>query len=182
MGFNYHEYVEEQIELFKKYSQLYDESTVEISHIEINNAMVYYSSINAMLNAEYQRKKKESKSAKDEFQQWYDSKYIETKLELESDRPKSYNVPKNEVEANVRVKYAKENKAYQSLITDLDLAVSFLRRLMDQWKQHGQILMTLSQNMRQEMKSFTFENVVNNAEKPAKDVNSRVVRRREVKR
>ena len=178
--FDYFDFVEKQIEMFKKYSQLYDDHTVEISHIEVNNAMVYYSAVNGTLNAEYQRKKLEHKEIKEEFQKWWDEKYIEVKLSLESDRPKSYNVPKNEVETNVRVSYAEKYKNYQNLITDLELAVSFLRRLMDQWKQHGNILIALSQNMRQEMKSFALENSVANAEKPT--VEKKVPVRRVVKR
>jgi len=159
--FNFVEYVEEQIEMFKMYSKMYEDGSHEFSSNEINNALLHFTGVSSALSAEYQFRKKNLATAKKDFQIWLDSKFIEAKKKVMEGKPASFKPAKTEIDIYMRYSNVELWKKYSDLIEDGELAVRFLRRLLEQWKQHGQIMIALSHNMRSEMQSFGITNAVN---------------------
>ena len=178
--FDYIDYVEEQIELFQKYSKLYDDYLQEVNGNQINNALAHYSGVNSTLNAEYQRKKKQLNDTIREYQEWFDNKFMGVKDKVHGGKPSSFKASQKEIEIQLRYENSKEYKEYQQVISDLEHSTAFLRRLLEQWKRHGDMIIALSQNMRSEMKSFGLENIVNSREKLPQRFENAPVRKRTI--
>jgi len=163
-SFDYLSFVEEQIEQFKKASDLIDASKNEVTPMMLNSSLAVYSRVNAMLNAEYQRKKWEALTLKRRFDALWDQWLTQQRVIMYEGKPQSFKIAVSEIESTTRVEHAAEYEALQSEITEVETACEFLLRLMDQWKLHAKILEILSNNMRQEIASLSIENRMNNKE------------------
>ena len=160
----YIDYVNEQIQVFKKNSDLVDLGLNEVTPQKINNNLAVFTQVNIGLNGEYQRKKAELVSLQREYDRWWDEHFVLMRNQMAEGKPASYKVAVKEIEIELRNSYADEFATWNNKITTADLNVSFIRRLLEQWKMHCNILIALSQNMRQEISSLSLDNKVNNPE------------------
>ncbi len=153
---DYISYVEEQIEKWEKHSRLINEENNTISPFLLNKVLGEYQGINLMLISELQRVKKEYFEIQSEFQIWWDEKYLKAKAVLNPlDGPASKWASTKEIESYVRVNEKNEFLIWNKKLFDKEARVSFMRRLMEQWRKFDSILVTISNNMRSEMKALS---------------------------
>lgn len=160
---DYITYVQEQIKSFKKESELIDSSLDEITPSKINTVLANFSNVQLGLFAEFERRKTEQKALKRSFQAWWDEKFVAKRKQLNPQTlPGSKWASKNEIESEVRVDNVQEFNKWQEQIDEIDGKVSFLYRLIEEWKSLGYRLNTLSENSRQEMASLGIESKIGN--------------------
>jgi len=153
---NYIEYVTKQLEIFRKGTKLIDDNLNEVTPYLLNSSLSVYTQVNITLNGEYQRKKLELSEIQTQFNVWWDEKFIEIKYKLNpKDIPTSKWSSKAEIESELRATYKDEYLVWKRKLNISEMGVAFIRRLLEQWKLHCQILITLSYNMRTEMKSLS---------------------------
>lgn len=158
---DYITYVQEQIEQFKKYTNLIDDALGEITPSQVNYALANYTNVNIALNTEYQRKKSELDRKKRAFHVWWDEQFVIVRREMNPPtNPGTKWLSKQELESEVRSRNKDEYLGYRDDLDDLENQVNFLSRLLSQWADHGKMLTTLSQNMRQEMVSLGIQDRV----------------------
>lgn len=179
---DYVDYVQEQIKQFKKYTDLIDENLNEITPAQINYNLAHYTNVNLGLNAEYQRKKNQLNKLKRDFQVWWDEQFVEVRREVNpSTLPGSKWLSKQEIESETRARHKSEYLQWRDEVDALEDSVAFLNRLLNQWAEHGRMLTTLSQNMRQEMVSLGLQERVNKTDphrRPTFDEGKTKTRRR----
>lgn len=158
---DYITYVQEQIEQFKKYTNLIDDALGEITPAQVNYALANYTNVNIALNTEYQRKKSELDREKRAFQVWWDEQFVVVRREMNPPtNPGTKWLSKQELESEVRSRNKTTYLQYRDKLDEIENQVSFLQRLLSQWADHGRMLTTLSQNMRQEMVSLGIQDRV----------------------
>ncbi len=152
---DYIKYVEEQLKIFRKETEVIDEGINEVTPLLINKSLAVYTQVNITINAEYQRKKKELFKHKNLFQSWWDERFVQIRREM---NPTSITaskwLSKNEIESELRATHKEEYLKWKDEIDDLEMSKSFVLRLLDQWNTHSKILNTLSYNMQTELKSL----------------------------
>lgn len=152
---DYITYIEEQLKIFRKDVNVIDESINEVTPLLLNTSLAIYTVVSSALNAEYQRKKKELRTVNNNFQSWWDEKYIITRRRLNPDSaPKAKWLSKGEIESELRYEYKKEYLEWRNTLDDLEMSKSFVLRLLGQWDTHSKILNTLSYNMQSELKAL----------------------------
>jgi hypothetical protein len=162
---DYVTYVQEQIKLFEKYTHLIDDALGEITPQIVNYNLAHYTNVNIALNAEYQRKKNHLSRTRRDFQLWWDEKFVTIRrAQNPASSPASKWLSKQEIESETRAQYKDEYLKWREDLDDLEDQVSFIQRLLQQWSDHGKMLTTLSQNMRQEMLSLGIQDRVNKTE------------------
>lgn len=157
---NYIIYVKEQIDKYTKYSRLICNDQVHPD--DLNSALANYLPINSMLLAEYQRVKVELFQINNNFEAWWDSKFVETRNKLISQTDnKNLKTSLKEIETILKVDCKIEYAEWQNKLKEAELKVSFLRRYVELYKNFQNILIALSQNMRQEMRILKTEDKMN---------------------
>jgi hypothetical protein len=159
---DYINFVNEQVEKYKKNLKLIDENVNEVTPHMINTALSSYGTINLMLIAEYNRKKTEFRQVEMDYEEWWDEKFSTMRKEMqEGIESKSVKIGMKEVEIEVRVKYKEEYKEWQSKLFKAEQQISFFQRLLDLWKRMDNTLTQISFNMRSELKSLSLDNRLN---------------------
>lgn len=149
----YVNYVEELLQLFEESNKLLKSNYVIAS--DVNRALAIYGSVSDTLIIEHQRRLFEAFEVELDYRAWWDEKYVQMRRDLNpSDIAKSKWLSKGEIESEIRVKYAKEYREKQIYLNKFELKVNLMRRLLDRWKLYKDIIVNLSQNMRQDMKSL----------------------------
>jgi len=156
----YIEYVTKAITKFGRTSKLINNN--QISPESLNRALGEYLEVNLALLAEYQRAKLTEAQISDDYQQWYDSAFINTKAKLNSDVNRSTKIAVKEYEIQLRHDYNKEYYEWSAKIKESQLKVRFILRIVDLYKKYDNILTTLSSNMRSEIRTLTIEDRMNN--------------------
>lgn len=153
---DYIAFVEEQIKKFRKSVDVIEAG--EISPVLVYHNLAVYSDINLSLNSEYQRYKSEYKRILREFNMWFDERFVKVRREMNDIKlPASKWASKQEIESETRVQNKEEFLTWKDRLDEAEDRMEFFRRLLDQWKAHAYILQTLSDNIRQEMKSLSLE-------------------------
>ena len=161
---DYVQYVETQIARWREYISLRRQSDSEISPARINKALAEYQEVQFALIAEEKRVQIELANYILIYQTWWDSRYIGAKKEL---NPISLAgtkwAAKSEIEAYARHDNADEYMEYEEKKIVLEGKVSLLRRLLDAWKGHLNVLTSLSNNMRSELRALSIMDQANKA-------------------
>jgi len=156
----YISYVQEIISKYTKYSKLIDNDQVHPD--DLNSALANYLPINSMLLAEYQRVKVELFQVNNNFEAWWDSKFVETRNKLISQiANEKLKISLKEIETILKVDCKIEYAEWQNKLKEAELKVSFYKRLLDLYKNFQSVLITLSQNMRVEMRILKTEDNMN---------------------
>lgn len=155
----YIKYVKDVIEKFSKDSNLIYQDQVHPQ--ELNRALALYVPTNLAIIAEYQRAKVNKFDLENAFNKWYDLKFVETRKRLFSENATNAKVSLKEIEIDLKYNQAVEYYDWQKKLNEADAKVSFLRRLVEIYKNFDSILTTISNNTRQEMRSLNIENRMN---------------------
>jgi hypothetical protein len=151
---NLERYIKTQIEIFKKGIHLINDEK-DISPSLLNEALANFTHVNIVINIEYQKIRKKLKNLEVELGLWWDEKFVEVRRELnDPSLAASKWLSKSELESETRSRYKEEYKDLEQKKNNLDAQRSFIQRMTEIWKTHGNILITLSNNMRQEMRSI----------------------------
>lgn len=163
---DYVDYVETQLTVYKNATELIQDGNGEITPSEINKSLGEYSRVQVGLIAEYKRLQAQQQKMQNEFTLWWDEKFVEKRRELNpTSSPASKWLSKYEVESEVRVANKTEYLQRKEALDDMEARVSFLKGLLDAWKRHGDIIVSLSHNMRSELRSLSLEDRSNKAVK-----------------
>lgn len=165
----YQEYVLEFIGKFGAMSNLIQNN--EISPNELNLALGNYLKITEVFLAEYQRAKLNNFYAELNYEEWYAEKFEECKKEVISEYDSTNEGAKykkdmvkpslKEYDTRVKFRYKKEIREQKEKLMLAESEMRFSLRLLDILKKYDNILTTLSNNMRQEMRSLSAINRAN---------------------
>ncbi len=150
---NYLEYVQAAIQDINEYSDLVRDGQIIPARLHI--VMAKYVRIAGALQMEFQRVKTQHKRYSEKFQMWQDEKIVFTRDELRSSRPASSSISMKEIETQVRVDNRKEYQKWREELLNLEEKLEFLKSLAKIWDKEDNLLVTLSHNMRSEMKSLS---------------------------
>ncbi len=144
-------FVEQQLDIFKQHSMLLDRNH-EITPMLLNKNLAEYTNVGVALNLEYQRAKKNFSDMKRDYGVWWDEVYCNMRhklnpLELAGTKWSS----QKEIEAEARIANKEMFLEWDQKIQAIEMKVSFLNSLREQWQDHAKIIITLSNNARQEM-------------------------------
>jgi len=168
---DYINFIEEQIKYFQEHSDLFEND--EITPLKLNTTLAHYTNVGVALIGEYTRHKYQLYDLQKNYEKWYSKKFYEVRKQMMSEfESKTIKISIKEVETSVKVEFEKEYWEWQDKITDIELRISFLRGLIDQWTKLDSVLNNLSRNMRQEMISLSIENRMNKADNPQRKLHT----------
>lgn len=154
---NYIKFVQENIEKFGEIGKLIRTNEVPVDLVY--KALAKYYDVSLMLNTEYQRVKIEKEMLVLEYDQWYADRFEVAKSEVLSETEAKKTKPSlKEYEMRVKTKFALEYASFTRRVTQAECECDFFIRLRDTLNKYDSILVTLSANMRSEMKSLSIEN------------------------
>jgi hypothetical protein len=161
---NYLDFVQTNVQLLKDSANLIKEDT--ILPYRINACIAQYVEVALMLNSEYQRKKWEHKELTREYAKWWDKKFLMARDKLNSERTSSKFASQKEIESQTRVDNESEYEEWQEKLDACVAQSDFLIRQIDIWKKQDQLLITLSNNMRTEMRALSIDDRIDRREPP----------------
>lgn len=156
---DYLRYVSDTISKYRDNYKLINNN--EINPIDINKCLANYMEVLYILTSEYQRVKAELLDTQNEFDKWYDEKFVKLRISMENENDKNTKHSLKEIETQLRYSNKEEYYLYQEKIKVADMKVRYLLRILDGWKKFDSILTTLSNNLRTEMRALSIENRVN---------------------
>jgi hypothetical protein len=154
---DYIRYVSEIIKKYNESSSLIYKN--EINPQDINKALASYIEVSSILIEEYQRRKINLYEIQKEYDIWYNKKFVDVRNQMIKDT-ESKTIKNSLKEIEILLKYQWESEYYkwQDKITKSEYQVSFMRRILDTYKKFDNILVCLSNNLRQEMKTLNLDN------------------------
>lgn len=160
----YLQYVQEQMVKWREYAMLFKLNSDVVSPVAVNKALAEYQTINLTLIGEENRVKHQHAKFMLSYNTFWDECYLKARQEL---NPTSLAGNKwasgKEIEAYARHKNQKDYEKWEEQRLELESKLALLRRVTDAWKSHYNILITLSTNMRSEMKGLNIEDHANNS-------------------
>ena len=157
---------ESYVKLVNEVVERYGNTTriIEDDHVspeELNRALAEYLPNSMVLIGEYQMAKVDYAKVQIKYQEWYDTKFTETKRAMNEGAPASKKFAVKEYETDVRVNNRLEYSEWQSELSTAEMKVNFMRRLVEIYKKYDNILTSLSNNSRQEMRTLSIGNRMN---------------------
>jgi hypothetical protein len=160
----YIKYVSETIDKYQKYNSLDNEHS-EVTPQEVNEALSNFLEVKNLLLYEYGRKKAEFKMVSLDYDAWWDSVYVAMRKELNPiNLAASKWLAKQEIESEVKVRYSELYREWQLKLFQAEEEFNMVRKILEGWIKFDSILMTLSYNMRSDMKTLTIANRMNRTE------------------
>ncbi len=151
------QFCEEQIAKMQKSAHI-SNADGQPGFYELNQALMNYQSVNLALISIYAVAKTEFSQAKEAFEDWYATKYIQVRDEL---NPRSISTTKwygaKEIEMQVRHQFNKEFRAMNDDLIFCEEKVSLLRRMLESWASHQYVLTQLSKNITAEIGGSSLE-------------------------
>jgi len=122
-----------------------------------------YSGVMSMLIAESNRLLHEQKLLEKNYQEWFDEKYVNMRRELNPVTIAAAKwISKSEIEAEVRVRYKTEYRAWKDKLDEMDSRVSFVKGFLTTWSKQSDMLQILSYKVQREWQGvYTTENTTN---------------------
>lgn len=170
MNDTYIQYVEATIARYSEAGNLVRNK--EVNPTDLNRVLAEFLQTNLTIIAEYQRAKVNKFSVENEYNIWYDQKFMDTRKSLFGENETNSKISVKEIETQLRVNNKDEYKIWQEKLAEADFKEQFLLRVVEQYKKLDQILVCLSQNLRQEMRTLSIDNRIN--ADPEKNSNNRV--------
>lgn len=153
------EFVDKQITKMREYASL--GNTKEPTFFEVNEALMTYQDTLLALLALHNTAKIENIKAKEAFDDWYASKYILVREEV---NPRNLSSQKwysqKEIEMLVRQRYNDKYKELSWNVSMTEQQLSFLRRLLEGWNSHQYVLTQLSKNLIAEVNGMGVESAL----------------------
>lgn len=142
------EFVNEQIEKFRKYSNLGVEDYSQPGFYELTQALHNWAPINYSLMGMSVIAKRELSKAKNNFEDFMAEKYMIQRAIL---NPPGLSAAKfagsKEIEYAVRINYKDEYDRLSKEVDDAETKLAFIRRLQDSWQSNLMILNRLCKNV-----------------------------------
>ena len=163
----YQEWVEKAIERYTEVTKLISNNT-EVTPESVNYALASYTHTMLALIAEYQRVKLEHMDLEEDYKRWYDEKFELAKRAVLAEASSTGSKTKpalKEYETRLRNDNRQEYDIWRERLKIADAKVRFMLRILDTFKRFDSILMSLSNNMRAEMKVLDFRNRYNDGPK-----------------
>lgn len=136
----------------------------EPTFYEVNEALCSYQDTNLALLALHNTVKVENIKAKEAFDDWFASRYIEIRDRV---NPRNLSAQKwysqKEIEMMVRHEYADEFNKYNWDFIATEQQLAFLRRMLESWSSHQYVLTQLSKNLIAEMNGLGVDDALNRA-------------------
>jgi hypothetical protein len=136
----------------------------EPTFYEVNEALCSYQDTNLALLALHNTIKVENIKAKEAFDDWFASRYIEIRDRV---NPRNLSAQKwysqKEIEMMVRHEYADEFNKYNWDFIATEQQLAFLRRMLESWSSHQYVLTQLSKNLIAEMNGLGVDDALNRA-------------------
>lgn len=159
----YIEYVNHIAKEFGNIAKLVREE--EVTPQRLNYALAMYYEVADGLNSEYQRVKAEYLELDHQYTEWYDLKFEEARKEViyeySAEIKGSIKPSVKEFEIRLRTKNSVEYAFWRKRLDTAESKMRFIIRKMDIHKKYDGILTTLSNNMRQEMRTLSLESRMN---------------------
>ena len=153
-------FVEQQVEKMKGYAK-FNSADGQPGFFELNRALSEHQIVWLGLVTLNALAKVDLAKAKEQFEDWFASKYIEKRDEL---NPRSLASTKwystKEIEMHVRVAYRDDYHTYERNLTYAEQKVAHIRRLMEGWQSQQFTLSRLSKNVEAEYGSGQLDNQV----------------------
>ena len=141
------EYVNEQIEKFRKYSNL-GNTDLAPGFYELAEALRSWPDVNYSLMGMNVLAKREYQKAKNEFDDFMAEKYMEQRSIL---NPPGMSATKyagsKEIEYAVRNNYRDEYRRLSNAMNDAEMKIAFIRRLQDSWEKNLLVINRLCKNV-----------------------------------
>lgn len=160
---SYVEYIQNTLEKFEKETTLIDQMRLEVTPQALNRALGEYTQLGITIAGEHTRQEMVLEDLERDYDLWWDEVFLKARAELLEGQSKSYVLSAEIIKSKARTDNAEEYKLRASKVSEVKHIVSFLGRLADRWKKHGDILVALGHNMRQETFNLGIENRVNAA-------------------
>lgn len=160
---NYISYVSGMIDKYKVLGKIISEDTDCVTPERLNTALAYYYDVSSALNAEYQRVKIEYLVEKQNFSAWKDEIFERAKKQIISETTKSVKPSVTEYEIRSRNDNCEEYNFREMSMIVAENKMNFILRMIDMVKSYKDILITLSNNMRQEMRSLYLDSEMNDS-------------------
>lgn len=152
----YISFVQTNIAKFSELGQLTRLEEVPVD--KVYKALASYYDVSLMLNTEYQRVKIEREALKLDYDMWYSERFELCKDEVISEYSSTKIKPSlTEIENRVKHKFPLEYASYQRRMTSAECECDFFIRLRETLLRQDNILTTLAQCMRSEMRALSIE-------------------------
>lgn len=155
-------FVAEQIERMRSYVQF--QAGKEPSFFEINQALLTYQDTNLGLLALHNTSKMENTRAKERFEDWYASRFIEIRDRV---NPRNLSAQKwygtREIELMVRKEFPEEFHQYNWDVILTEQQLAFMRRLLESWSSYQYVLTQLSKNLISELSGTSVDSSLDRA-------------------
>jgi hypothetical protein len=115
----------------------------------------YISILNYLIN-EQERYLRTLELYTEEFDKWFDKKYIEIRDKINNDRLASKIATKEEIRTQVKVEYTENYYDYQQNINDIKAKERYYSKQIKKWEKYESILKTISYNIQTEMNKLDF--------------------------
>lgn len=152
-------FAQQKINQIKEQTNLINNGEISIS--ELNRCLVEFSSTSAYLIYEYEQASLEEEIFKDEYKLDYSNWYTEARNKLNVSRIQSKFANGTEIEAEALVQHREEYLEWRKKLLLAEKKTSMYRRYLDTLKIQGNILIQISQNLRQEGYSLQVEQKAN---------------------
>ncbi len=176
-------YIEFVVKMWQKYKKMGDIITDdgEVTPAKVNTAMALFPRASMVMHSEYRRQKIQFRELEIRFKLWEAEKMKEAKQivfeEYKSNRGIKPSV--KEFESQMRISYADEWYHWSMRIAEADERISFFRQMRSDLNSIMDILRTLSNNMRSEMKYLhldeTMMDEINPYQRPPSEAQSQRV-------
>lgn len=144
------QFADEQIAHMQAYAKL-DGVNGQPGFYELNQAMMQYQTVLLGLISLNAVAKVELAKAKEEFDDWFAQRYVETRDVL---NPRSVASTKwystKEIEMEVRVRFRDEFRRLNDEVTFSEQKVALIRRILEGWQSHQFILARIAKNVETE--------------------------------
>lgn len=154
---DYVKFVGEIVSKYREIGDLVRDEDINLFDVQLAQARYYNTSLGIL--AEYQRYKREYKTADREFRKWYDTIFEEAKREVISEysNNKSIKPSLKEFENRARIKNKDMYYDWEKKISDKEDKMRFSLRLLDIIKSYGPQLSSLSYSLSTELSSMNVE-------------------------
>jgi hypothetical protein len=154
----YVKFVNENVRKYKQYTRLINGESNEITPQVVNTILAQYNDVLLMLIAEYNRKKAELYEVNRDYMAWWDDKFTTVRRQLNPrDIAASKWLSKQEVESETRNQFKEEYRGWQDRVFQAEQEKNLMGQLLEMWRKMDSIIITLSTNLRAEMRSLSLD-------------------------
>lgn len=151
----YIEYVQTTMDQYKKFADELTKDEFQVTPQSLQYVLANFETVRLGILMEVQRRNREFRVAKRQFNSWWNSKLLEAKRKLTIDGKKYPAVKDYTVQATEDSKEEYDQK--QDELQDLEDKFEFVKQLREDWNSWQYILTVLNDNMKSELRSLCID-------------------------